>query len=320
MKNSWILDTNGDPLGAVRQFLMEIWFPARLNGMVVPVYQAQGTRVLPSWVKSPELLAQADPFAPLMPINSARLALEISQAHPRERLGAVLRSCEVRAFRRMVEQHKLSASQWLVISVDCLASFPEVDFDWRVHKARQGGVAAYRFRDACQMCLEPFAQDADLSVELLGLPVRQLVVVSARDRQLAEELHLDTLTDGPVPESYLARRETTLATVSARRKRALERKVQALSADAPVDLPGLLQHIAGCAPCQKCLDACPVYFGDFVPARQGAAELLEAARVWLEGCVACGMCDEACPRHLPLTAILNQIAHPALATRVAVLP
>jgi formate dehydrogenase subunit beta len=325
------LETNSDPLGKVRQLLKQIWLSARLDGMLVPVYQADGTSVTPSFVEQPAWLAQADPFAPRMPINAASLALQFSQ-RPEARLGAVLRPCEARAFRRLVEGHRLAAHQWLVIGVDCLASFPEMDFEWRVRKARtvevltrealrfarQGGIAPHRYRDACQMCLEPSASQADLSIELLGLPVKQLILVSARDEDLAKELHLVELTDGAASQNYLARREALLDSLARRRRRTLERKVQTLSTDAPSELSELLRHIAGCAPCQACLEACPIYAGDFIPALNGGSEALQAAREWLEGCVACGMCEEACPKHLPLTAILSQIAHPELAVRVDV--
>lgn len=325
MKSCWVLDTNGDPLETVRQFLADVWASARLDGMLVPLYQERGASVAPCLVADLAELAEADPFAPLMPVNAAILAPQFEWAHPGGRFGAVLRSCEARAFRHMVEQRRLASEHWLVIGVDCLASFSAADFEWRLRKthrvealtrealrfARQGGIAPHRFRDACQMCPSPAAQDADVSIELLGLPVRQFVMISARDADLARGLHLEEITDGEAPESWVARREATLELIAARRKRSLARKIQALSVEAPAELEALLRHIANCAPCQACLEACPLYTGDFLPAEYGEFQALEAARAWLERCVSCGMCEEACPKHLPLTAILTHIAHPA---------
>jgi len=326
MKSCWILDTNGDPLETVRQFLSDVWASARLDGMLVPVYQEGGASVAPRLVGDPAGLAFSDPFAPLMPVNAAGLAPQIVDSHPQGRFGAVLRSCEARALRTIVEQNRLSLGQWLVIGVDCLASFSAADFEWRLGKshrvealtrealrfARQGGIAPHRFRDACQMCPSPAAQCADLTIELLGLPVRQFVLVSARDEALARSLHLEEITDGETPEPWVARREATVDLIAERHRHSLAKKIQALSEQAPAELEALLVHIANCAPCQSCLDACPLYTGDFLPAESGDFHTMEAARAWLERCVACGMCEEACPDHMPLTAILAHIAHPVV--------
>src|SRR5574341_185393 len=321
MNTSWILETDGNPLAAVRQFLLELWPYAGLSGMLIPVYQDNGTQVTPAFIGDPGQLVQSDPFAPISASNSARLAPAAADAHPKGVLGAVLRSCEARAFDWLVGQNKLAPSRWLVIGVDCLASFPLADFEWRVNKvgaverltrealrfARLGGIAPYRYRHACQMCATPAVQEADLRIEVLGLPVKQTVLITTKNRDIAKKLRLQELTDGMAPATLVARREATLAVLAGRRRRALDRMVQALATDAPADVENFLEHIANCAPCRACLEACPVYTGDFSPNHNGGAESNLAAGRWLAACVACGMCEDACPRHLPLTAIINRI-------------
>ena len=321
MKTSWILETDGNPLTAVRQFLLELWPNASLSGMLIPVYKANGTQVAPAFIDEPGQLVQSDPFAPIIAGNSARLAPTVADAHPKGVLGAVLRSCEARAFDWLAGQKKIAPNRWLVIGVDCLASFPIADFEWRVNKAgsverltrealrfaRLGGIAPYRYRHACQMCATPAVETADLRVELLGLPVKQMVLITTKDRDIARKLRLQELTDGMAPATMVARREATLAVLAGRRRRALDRMMQALADDAPAEVDAFLEHLANCSPCRECLEACPVYAGDFFPAGNGDTGLSQAARRWLAACVACGMCEDACPRHLPLMAIINRI-------------
>jgi len=321
LKTTWLLNTDNDPLGAARQFLQYLWVYAGLEGMLVPVYQAEGIGVTPSLVTNPGDLARADPFAPLVTVNSAKLVSHLVDSHAGARIAMVMRPCEARALHWLVDQGGLSLGEWLVIGVDCLASYPVMDFEWRVKKAgavesltretlrfaRHGGVAPYRYRHACQMCAFPAAQDADLSLELLGLPVKQHMLVTARSQEIARRLRLHELTDGAAPPAFISQRQTTLAGLTVRRQRAHERMTQAISADAPAEVDSLLRHIAGCAPCLECLHACPVYAGDFMPSGDGGAELSRLAKRWLQACVACGMCEEACPRHLPLTAIISRI-------------
>jgi formate dehydrogenase (coenzyme F420) beta subunit len=331
MKTSWILETDGNPLTAVRQFLLELWPYAGLSGMLIPVYQVNGTQVAPTFIDDPGQLVQSDPFAPIVAGNSARQAPEAADAHPKGMLGAVLRSCESRAFDWLAAQEKIAPNRWLVIGVDCLASFPAADFEWRVNKAgsverltrealrfaRLGGIAPYRYRHACQMCATPAVETADLRVELLGLPVKQIVLITTKDREIAKKLRLQELTDGIAPATLVARREATLAVLAGRRRRALDRMVQALADDAPAEVEAFLAHIANCAPCRECLEACPVYTGDFSPV-DNSVESSQAARRWLAACVACGMCEDACPRHLPLMAIISRISLVSDANRTGV--
>ena len=321
MKTTWLLNTNSDPLGAARQFLHNLWVYAGLEGMLLPVYQAEGAGVSPSLVTNPGDLARADPFAPLVTINAARLVSHLVDTHPGARMAVVMRPCEVRALRWLVDQGGLSMGEWLVIGVDCLASYPAADFEWRVHKsgavesltretlrfARHGGIAPYRYRHACQMCAYTAAQDADLNIELLGLPVKQHVLVTARNEQIASQLHLHKFTDGVAPPALVTQRRSMLSGLVARRQRALERTTQAISPEAPADVGGLLRHIANCAPCLECLGACPIYTSDFMSSYNSSAEPFREAKRWLQACVSCGMCEEACPKHLPLTAIISRI-------------
>ncbi len=323
MKTSFLLGTNGDALGVVRQFLQELWSYADLDGMLVPIYHADGINVSPYFVEDPSHLMLADPLAPMVSASSAKMVPQITDFNPKARLGFVWHSCEARAWQWLIEQKNIAPGNWLIIGVDCLSSFSSKDFGWRVERAgnverltretmrfaRMGGIAPYRYRDACQMCTSPVVQDADLNIELLGLPVKSVLIITAKDREIVNKLRLRELTDGEAPPSLVSRREATLGVLSGRRRQAAERMEQGLSEDMPAEVGSLLQYFANCAPCQECLEACPIYMGEFSPATNGGAKAISAATRWLESCISCGMCDDACPKQMPLTAMFRHIHH-----------
>lgn len=323
MKTSWLLGTNGDALEVVRQFLLELWSYAGLNGMLVPIYHVDKTNIYPSFVEDPAQLMLADPLAPMVSASSAKLVLQIMDVNPEARLAFVWRSCEARAWQWLIEQKKITPGNWLVIGVDCLSSFSSQDFEWRVERAgnverltretlrfaRMGGISPYRYRNACQICTSPVVQDADLNIELLGLPVKNTLLITAKDREIVKKLRLRELTDGEAPPSLVSRREATLGVLSGRRRQVADRMEQGLSDDMPAEVGSLLQYIANCAPCQECLQACPTYMGEFSPAANGGAGTISAATRWLESCIACGMCEDACPKHMPLTVMFRHIHH-----------
>jgi ferredoxin len=234
----------------------------------------------------------------------------------------------------------------LVVGVDCLGTFPAEDYAWRAETmagpegltrqslqfARQGGVLAYRNRLACQMCAAPTpGAGADVSIGTLGLPVRRTLLITARDAATAERLHLARITDGEALPGLVRQHEQMRAVVAGRRERARQRITQALPPGLPASVPALAEHLAACAPCRQCLDACPLYAGHLGPqahydpgfhdrgrglwgfaapsalqpdANGGAVAGLSR---WLAACVECGMCEAACPRRLPLTAIFARL-------------
>lgn len=311
---TWVLKTHSDPLAAIRQFLWLVWERAGLDGMILPVYQPGDQQAAPGIIDQPDLLAVADPFIPLVPVNTSRLVAQMAQKSPQARYAALLRSCEARALMHVAERDGLNLDEWLIIGVDCLSSFSPEDYLWRVEKAggaeqltrealrfaRQGGIAPYRYRAACQMCESPFAPQADLNLEVLGLPAREFVMVSARDNALSERLGLKDFTDGLAPEFLITQRQRLADQISERHAATRQEAVQSIPSGAPVEPDVFLSYVSGCAPCQSCLEVCPVYAGELVAYSDGFPA---QAMVWLESCVQCGMCEQACPRHLPLTAV-----------------
>jgi formate dehydrogenase (coenzyme F420) beta subunit len=259
---------------------------------------------------------------PLVPLNSARLVAERLRKEPfgQTRLGAVLRSCEARALFHVVSREGLNLDGWLIISVDCLASFPLDEEEWRLEKAgtvehltrealrfaRQGGIAPYRFRQACQMCPSPLAPEADLTIGLLGLPVREYLLVGARDEALAERLRLYELTRGLAPETLVAQRKRLADRLEEQHAATRQAMLAALAADLPDDPNELLAYLENCAPCQACLEVCPVYTGELEKTAGGNE--VERVLAWLSACVKCGMCEQACPKHMPLAAIHTRLS------------
>ena len=71
MNTQWMIKTHGDPLGTVRDFTKSVWQIFDLDRMIVPANgHAQDTG--PRLISDPNELDALNPFAPLMPINTAK--------------------------------------------------------------------------------------------------------------------------------------------------------------------------------------------------------------------------------------------------------
>ena len=103
---------NNDPLAAVRGFLKRLLEAKAVDALLVPMETLAGA-ITPMLVADPDSLDAANPLAPVMGLNAARAAGQVSIREPqgregRPRIGAVLRPCELRALVELVKLINLS--------------------------------------------------------------------------------------------------------------------------------------------------------------------------------------------------------------------
>ena len=313
MAAHFVLNMQPHPIERFRRFLAGLYETAHLDALLVPLGSSDGTTIEPRIVDNAAELAAADPFAPVMILNSARPALDYQQAHPDRLLGVVMRACELRALTTLHERGAIDMDRIVAIGVDCMGTFGPDELAWRgspqplaeeaLQFARQGGINPYRYRPACQMCIDPMPNNAAITVDLLGLPARKAIVISSSE-QSARDFGLSNLTDGHASSDMVEQHERVRQQVNARRSRARERLLQALNGELAMDVDSLAAHLAECETCQTCLSVCPIF-------EQFVADLANVTRdetiQWIMACAGCGMCEAACVDHLPLARIINRV-------------
>jgi formate dehydrogenase (coenzyme F420) beta subunit len=309
MNTNWMIHTHGDPLGALQEFIKTLWEQTDLDIMVIA--PSNGKFVL----ESPDELEHVNPFQPLMKLNTARLVVDTVKKRPGKRLGAMLRPCEMRALNEMAARGAIKREEVLAICTDCLGTFPAEEYEWRTERspkgltketlqfAPQGGISAYRYRPACQMCAEPGATEGDVNIGVFGLPVRQSMLVNAQDGSVA----LKSLTDGWATDDLVSKREQTLAKISERHVRTRERVLKSLDENLPADVQHLLAQFESCDDCQACMNVCPICSVDEPRKTKDGKLVREDVVNWLLSCAGCGMCEQSCPQHQPLSAVFSHI-------------
>ena len=321
MATHWIVNTYGDPLSTLQTTLGKIWGQAGLDGMLIPGASGPNELTKPRLVHDPAELANLNPFRPIMTMNAARLIPDILEKYPEGQIGVLLRPCEMRALIEMVKHSPLSLERLLTISVDCLGTFPPEDYLWRVDRkgsaeklaqeglrfARQGGILAYRYRAACQFCVAPFTAGAQINIGVLGLPVRQHILLSIRDEQIAHRIQVAAIAAGKAEPKFLAQRELLLARLEEQHTHTRERILVGLAEYLPPDVDALIEQFNQCGSCEACMQVCPIAAVDYPRHGEDQKYLRQDVMRWLVSCAGCGMCELSCPQHRPLSVIFTHI-------------
>ena len=334
--NTLITVENGDVLAGVQGFLRRLMEVGVLEAIYVPLHTVGGA-IVPALVTDPSRLVDADPLSPVMPINGARAVSALTGKHPVARLGAVLRPCEIRALVELVKLQQASLQGLTLISLDCPGTCEVADYQGKsqgngfelmnyLDSASRGlAPEGLELRPACQMCVQPVYEAADIRLQLFGADIQRGIPVALRD-DIAMQL-------GEAGASELAEG----------RKQVVEGLISAHSQKRQAELSAIRQHLssnggmaalfATCLRCHNCMTACPIcycktclfrseamnhppeyYFN--VARRKGAVRLLSDTLLFhmtrlnhmSTSCVSCGMCTSACPVDIPVGTIFSSIS------------
>jgi len=332
---------NGKTLEAVRGVLRKLLESDLVEALMVPMRTPAGT-VTPALVTDPALLDQADPLAPVFPANSARLLGWMTQREPRGRIGAVMRSCEMRAMVELVKLKQACLDCVTLISVDCAGTFgigelgnQEIGGLWRdmfnnpIPKSTNPQIP--ELRDGCQMCEKPTYDAADIVFEFLGNDLAQGFHLDLPD-EMAEKLGLTEAAEGDnrnIPAAAGDRAEVVEKLVAQRTQRRDE-----VFADirGQLDEGGVETVFAACIRCHNCMTVCPICYCKTclfkgpvfdhepiqylqwaqnkgalrLPSDTGLFHLTRMNHIALS-CIGCGMCTSACPADLPVGRVFRAV-------------
>jgi formate dehydrogenase subunit beta len=331
---------NGNLNATLSDFFQSLITSGMVGEVLVPLEIEGGKSVVPGLVKDPGLLRAVRPFVPLALVNSARLVSDLTFSDPGQRIGVVVRPCELRALVELAKLKQVNLEHLLLIGVDCVGTLHPVDYrrmietginvpeNW-VRETAPGDVPeGWELRPACGMCesIGSTVGRTGLHLGWLGMDVTTAIWVEGGEDILARWAGQPGLEAGEMPvtrEDALNRLEET--------RREDERRILAEFDERYAETNALLDLFATCLNCQNCRRACPLCFcrqcvfesdlftnresEEYVSwaARKGAIELpankllfhlTRASHMGLS-CVGCGQCESACPVKLPLTSLFK---------------
>lgn len=322
MSHTLMVETHGDPLGTIRHVLKTIWRNAKLDVILAPTNDSGELKQTPFILHSPNELRDFNPFKPLMTSNTARFVPNFLQSQAdQKRIGAILRPCEMRALKGLEKNNQVNTARILTISFDCLGTYPNEDFTWRTKRkgsaeqltqeaiqfAKNGGIAPYRFRSVCQVCQSPAGEGAQVNIGVIGLPIRQYIILSFLEKDIETYLTGNGLQIQEADPRLIEHHRLTIAKINERNHRVSERIRQGMADIFPMSIEQLIETFMECGDCQKCMQVCPLCAVQTPVRSESGKYLTEEIVRWAESCAGCGMCEQICPRHKPLSAFFTFI-------------
>ena len=259
-----VVDAQSGVLKTVQGVLRSLLEKEVVDALLVPMFMETGN-VAPMLVTDPAALDQADPLTPVLPINAARAASQLTMTGHKEKLGVVLRACEIRALVELVKFQQASLDNALIIGVDCLGTYGLTE--WQAASSKQQVVDALltgalagelqpfdgmQFRDACQICEQPLpeGEHVALTLGLVGVEAGKLYLKARED--VAEAL---ALTANGQPAGRADAAQKLIAARTEARDAVFAGFRQRVNS-----MDGLLQEFATCIRCHNCMINCPICY------------------------------------------------------------
>jgi len=256
------------------------------------------------------------------------------------RLGAVLRSCEMRALVELVKLQQASLEGVILIGIDCPGTY-EVSEYYKMQAngefmledhlaAAQNGheitSEGLSIRNACQICVQQIPTEAAaVRIHIFGADLHTEIPVEL-DEEFAEKLGVQP--QGLAEETG---RKNTLEKIVNSHRQVREKELLTIKTrmNSNGGIAGLFET---CIRCHNCMTVCPICYCktclfrtssfDHPPEhylgaarRKGAVRLpgdtllfhLTRMNHMSASCVSCGMCTSACPSDIQVGVIFSAV-------------
>ena len=336
--------TDGKTDEAIIDFLKSLIEKGVVDDLILPKALPSGEGVVQTLIRDPRMLGGACALSPTMPVQSARVVSNLSIKSLGKKVGAVMKSCEIRAIVELTKFLQVKLDNLYLIGIDCPGTFEVPDYARMVQEGKGGeklnrellkgmergeaaAPAGYAFRPACQMCEYPVPQ-ADIVLKLYGYATDREIGVEVGEKVEKEIEEKGILSFSGQDSPTRAQVVGKVVDERVKKRDAVFKEFKGMVKD----LPSFLDRFATCIRCHNCMVACPICYckecvfrtaifehegdqflrwadrkgGIRMPTDTLIFHLIRMSHM-VTSCVGCGLCDSACPSRLPVASLFRSV-------------
>jgi formate dehydrogenase subunit beta len=304
-------------------------FDAVLMPMMVPSEDSY------AWilVKDKNLLKDAEPIVPIMPINAAKALKRYTRiGDGKFKIAALMKPCEIRATIELVKLNQIKLDDVTLFSYDCVGALPMQDFIAEPQKKgtlfdkllKEQIYNSDETKPVCQICdkFSNCASDLHFAFENGNVV---LISNSEKGDKTVTKMKFS-------PNIDLKNWQKNIDALATDKKKNRAETFELVKKMAE-GFDNLSETFALCINCHNCSSVCPIcycrkcYFDSAVAkpnsdvkmmrAKQRGGIALPLDKIMFHtgrmahmslSCVSCGLCSDACPVNIPVAQIFSYVA------------
>lgn len=329
---------------AIKGFLKSLLEKGVVEAILMPKGLPSGDGFVQTLIHDMGKLDGVCVLSPTMPVQSARVASNLTIKNLGRKVAVVLKACEIRAIVELTKFLQVKLDNLCLIGIDCPGTFEVADYAKMVQEGKGGeklteelfkGMekgevlppSGYTFRPACQMCEYPIPT-ADIILKLFGYKTDQEIGVEVGEK-LEKEMEEKGILSFSEKDSKT--RNDIVGKVIAERTKKRDAVFQEFKGVVK-DLSSFLDRFSTCIRCHNCMVACPICYckecvfrtavfehegdqflrwadrkgGIRMPTDTLIFHLIRMSHM-VTSCIGCGLCDSACPNRLPVATLFRSV-------------
>ncbi len=332
-KNGALLEVKSDIQTSILKFFADAVEKKLFDAVMLPMKVPSGDSFAWIMIKDAEILKEAQPIAPIMPVNAAKaLKRYTRKGKGTFKIAALMKPCEIRATIELTKLNQVHLEDVTLFSYDCVGALPMQDYiaDPKSGDANYSKLLTEKnwnskdVKPVCKICDKFSLSASDLH---FALNDQETILLSNSEKgeKLLKDLNLKAETELTKWQNYIEKQKTIK----------LKNRVETFEITKGMveGFENLTETFANCIGCHNCSSSCPIcycrqcYFdssvakpnSDIVMMRtedRGAVSLPLDRIMFHTGrmahmslsCVSCGLCSDACPVNIPVAKIFSYVA------------
>jgi formate dehydrogenase subunit beta len=326
-------------LDDLRSYFKKLLNENIVDEILLPKLNSAKDNYIQTLISNPELIDDTNPFVPVIPIQTGRIAKNLTFTNSGKKILIVCKPCEIKAIVELTKFKQVNLDNVYLMAVDCVGTYEVkvfselllnnsnyVDNYFSEHsEGKLSPAEGFGFRKACAMCDTPVIDESKIDGVLgfFGAGTGEIIFIASDKSNLKDTVEFK--------EEELSKRDEIVEKIVKEKSKTKEDILSSFREETN-SLEKLQEVFSKCIRCHNCMVACPICYckecvfrsptfdhsADMLTKwaeRKGALRMLENTLMFhltrlnhmSSSCIACGLCSSACPNDIDVSTVFISV-------------